>query len=146
MSAENVATPEVDEVVTTETPVAETTEPVADLSTVDTAVEVVETSTVDLAAQESDRCKKIRALCEIAGCSDKFNTFVDAGFSVEETQGALKEFAVRSQKIVPEEPAPEQEPDAKYKAEYAERKASLTCSEDEYVFSRRVDDGLETLL
>ena len=50
---------------------------------------------------ERTRCKKIRALCDLAGASEKFNQFVDAGFTVEETQAALSQLLVRKNAVLP---------------------------------------------
>jgi hypothetical protein len=119
----------------TETPVEETaetateTEPTADLST-------------DLAAVERDRCKKIRALCELAGASDKFNTFVDNNFSVAETQAALRDIVAKKSPVLSQAVAQESESseDAKLKAEYAEMvkfKVTMGQSEADYIAHAR---------
>lgn len=121
------------------------TQPVADLSAVDVVPEVVTSSTADLAQIERDRCKKIRALCDLAGCGDRFNTFVDAGFSVEETQSALKELMGKRGNVLGNAPEPPADPNAKYRAEFAAHKSLLSVSEDQYIRSRRIDDGLEQL-
>lgn len=126
----------VDEVVEpTETPVEETpveeteTEPTADLST-------------DLAAVERDRCKKIRALCELAGASDKFNTFVDNNFTVAETQAALRDIVAKKNPVLSQAVAQESESseDTKLKAEYAEMvkfKVTMGQSEADYIAHAR---------
>jgi hypothetical protein len=121
-----------------ETPVAETSAAGAnDLAT---------TATTDLAAAERDRCKKIRALVDLAGVPDKFNTFVDAGFSVEETQAALNGILAKKNpglSSVPEAP-PDQ--NAKYKAEFAaEPRYAKSMTVEQFVSMRRVDDGLDIL-
>jgi hypothetical protein len=118
--------------------------PVADLSAV--IVEpVVVTPTADLATLERDRCKKIRALCDLAGAGDKFNAFVDAGFSVAETQAALKDLMGKRGSVLESAPEPPADPNAKYKAEFNQHKHLLSVSEDQYIRSRRIDDGLESL-
>jgi hypothetical protein len=129
------------------------TEPVADLSaaetgdvTTDFTTEAVTYVSSDPAAQERTRCKKIRALCELAGVPEKFNTFVDAEFSVAEVQSALKGIVAKRNPMLSEEPAPEQTPDAKYRAEYQANKSLFTVTEEQYVASRRVDDGLDRLI
>lgn len=119
----------------TATPVEETqqpateTEPTADLST-------------DLAAVERDRCKKIRALCELAGASDKFNTFVDNNFSVAETQAALRDIVAKKSPVLSQAVAQESESseDTKLKAEYAEMvkfKVTMGQSEADYIAHAR---------
>ena len=118
--------------------------PVADLSAV--VVEpVVVTPTADLATLERDRCKKIRALCDLAGAGDKFNAFVDAGFSVAETQAALKDLMGKRGSVLESAPEPPADPNAKYKAEFNQHRHLLSVSEDQYIRSRRIDDGLESL-
>ena len=105
----------------------------------------VSESTSILAQVERDRCKKIRALCDLAGCGDKFNTFVDAGFSVEETQAALKDLMGKRGSVLDAAPEPPADPNAKYRAEFAQHRHLLSVSEDQYIRSRRIDDGLEAL-
>ena len=123
------------EVVTTETPAAPAP-PVADLSAVP-AIPVAQTPTEDLAAVERVRCKKIRALCDLAGASDRFNQFVDAGFSVEETQAALTQLLAVRNPILPAATTPqESDPHASLRAEFADlQKRGMTfgMTEDEYI-------------
>jgi hypothetical protein len=121
------------------------TQPAADLNSVETVPEIVTSSTADLAQVERERCKKIRALCDMAGHADRFNTFVDAGFSVTETQAALKDLMGKRGSVLEAAPEPPADPNAKYKAEYQQHKALLSVSEDQYIRSRRIDDGLEKL-
>ena len=128
----------------TEQPATEST-PVAALSATAEVPEIVTTSTADLAAVERDRCKKIRALCDLAGCGDKFNQFVDAGFSVAETQSALKDLMSKRGSVLDSAPDPPADPNAKYKAEFSAHRHLLSVSEDQYIRSRRIDDGLEPL-
>jgi len=118
--------------------------PVADLSAVVEPV-VVATPTADLAAIERDRCKKIRALCDLAGVGEKFNAFVDAGFSVAETQAALKDLMGKRGSVLDAAPEPPADPNAKYKAEFNQHRSLLSVSEEQYIRSRRIDDGLEPL-
>lgn len=129
---------------TTET--TETAEqPVANLSAAEVA-EVTTDVTGDLAAQERTRCKKIRALCDLAGVPEKFNTFVDAEFSVDEVQAALKGIVAKRNPALSQEEPQEQSPDAKYRAEYQANRSLFSVTEEEYVASRRVDDGLDQLM
>lgn len=121
------------------------TEPVAELSAA-VAPEVTVTATTDLAAVERDRCKKIRALVDLAGVPDKFNVFVDNNFSVEQTQDALRDIVSKknpSLSQVPESPA---DPNAKYKAEFAaEPRYAKSMTVEQFVAMRRVDEGLDIL-
>ena len=121
--------------VVTETPSAPA-QPPADLSAA--AAEIVTaTPTADLAEAERTRCKKIRALCDLAGAGDKFNQFVDAGFSVEETQAALSQILVRRSTVLPATgDTTTADPHAAARAEYAEQKRlnmTFGMSEDEWI-------------
>jgi hypothetical protein len=121
--------------VTTETPAAPAV-PAADLSAAP-AIPVSQTPTADLAAAERTRCKKIRALCDLAGAGDKFNQFVDAGFSVEETQTALTQLLAVKNPVLSASVAPqESDPHAALRSEFADlQKRGMTfgMTEDEYI-------------
>jgi hypothetical protein len=127
----------IEQVPATETPATETpvdeTPAKPDLST-------------DFAADERARCKKIRALVDLAGVPDKFNLFVDNNFSVEETQAALRDIVAKKNPAlsnVPEAPA---DPNAKYKGEFAaEPRYAKSMTVDQFVAMRRVDEGLDVL-
>jgi len=129
--AATIETPEI----ITETP-ATPAQPPADLSAA-TAEIVAATPTADLAEAERTRCKKIRALCDLAGAGDKFNQFVDAGFSVEETQAALSQILVRRSTVLPATgDTTTADPHAAARAEYAEQKRmnmTFGMSEDEWI-------------
>ena len=121
----------------TETPVVE--------SPVQETPETPDLST-DLAGAERARCKKIRALVDLAGVPDKFNLFVDNNFSVEETQAALRDIVSKKNPALSNLPEPEADPNAKYKAEFAAEPAySKSMSVDQFVAMRRVDEGLDIL-
>jgi hypothetical protein len=119
----------------TETPATAVQAP-ADLSAA-TAEIVTATPTADLAEAERTRCKKIRALCDLAGAGDKFNQFVDAGFSVEETQAALSQILVRRSTVLPATgDTTTADPHAAARAEYAEQERlnmTFGMSEDEWI-------------
>jgi hypothetical protein len=127
---------------TEEVPVEETSVPVtpageapADLSAV-----------TDFAAIERERCKKIRALVDLAGVPDKFNLFVDNNFSVEETQAALRDIVAKKNPALSNVPEAAADPNAKYKAEFAAEPAySKSMTVDQFVAMRRVDEGLDVL-
>ena len=123
------------DVVESETPAP--VQPAADLSAVDVQPEVVQTASADLAQVERLRCKQIRALCDLAGAGDKFNTFVDAGFTVEQTQAALTQIvAVRNPVLSASVTPQETDPHAELRAQFADlQKRGMTfgMSEDEYV-------------
>ena len=123
------------DVVETETP-APAEKPAADLSAVTESLPVA-TTTEDFAANERLRCKQIRALCELAGAGDKFNTFVDAGFSVEQTQAALTQIvAVRNPVLSASVTPQETDPHAELRAQFADlqqRNMTFGMSEDEFI-------------
>ena len=123
------------EVVETETP-APAEKPAADLSAV-TESQPVATTTEDFAANERLRCKQIRALCDLAGAGDKFNTFVDAGFTVEQTQAALTQIvAVRNPVLSASVTPQETDPHAELRAQFADlqqRNMTFGMSEDEFI-------------
>jgi len=129
--AATIETPEI----ITETP-ATPAQPPADLSAANAEI-VTATPTADLAEAERTRCKKIRALCDLAGAGDKFNQFVDAGFSVEETQAALSQILVRRSTVLPATgDTTTADPHAAARAEYAEQKRlnmTFGMSEDEWI-------------
>jgi hypothetical protein len=131
------------EVVTTETPAAPAT-PAADLSAADT-VPAVETATADLAAAERQRCLQIQALCNLAGVPDKFSVFVNGNFTVEGTQAALRDLSAQKGSVVQPAAEPQPDPNAKYKAEFAAHRGSITVTEEQWIRSRRIDDGLDPL-
>jgi hypothetical protein len=103
---------------------------------------ILTAESTDLALGERDRCKKIRALCELAGASDKFNTFVDNNFSVAETQAALRDIVAKKNPVLSQAVAQESESseDTKLKAEYAEMvkfKVTMGQSEADYIAHAR---------
>ena len=118
----------------TETPAAPAAAP-PDLSAA--APPVVVTPTADLAEAERIRCKKIRALCDLAGASEKFNQFVDAGFTVEETQAALSQILVRKNAVLPATgDTTTADPNAAAKADFAEQQRlgmTFGMTEEEWI-------------
>lgn len=137
---------------TEETPVPEVTPEETPAKTVPAETsaagsEVLATTvTADLASVERERCKKIRALCELAGTPDKFNTFVDNNFSVEETQVALRDIVAKKNPSLSQTPEAPADPNAKYKAEFAAEPAyAKSMTVEQFVAMRRVDDGLDIL-
>ena len=122
----------IEETTTTETP-AEEAPATPDLST-------------DFAADERARCKKIRALVDLAGVPDKFNLFVDNNFSVEETQSALRDIVSKKNPGLSNAPESPADPNAKYKAEFAaDPRYAKSMTVEQFVAMRRVDDGLDIL-
>lgn len=126
---------ETDSVSATETQVTEGT-PVAETSAAGGTVEQT-SSTEDFAAGERERCKKIRALCSLAGLEDKFNQFVDAGFTVSETTEAIKAIqGKKSSSLSQDVDVQTADPDAAVKSEFAEISKfglAMGMTESEYV-------------
>lgn len=100
---------------------------------------------IDPIAAERDRVKQIRVLCDLAGQGDKFGQFVDAGFSVADTQAALRDLTAKRGGIIQQAPEPQPDPDAKYRAEFAQYREHITVTEEQYIRSRRISDGLQNL-
>lgn len=142
--AQMPATEEVTETAT-ETPPAQ---PAADLSATGTETTGTQVSvTEDLALAERDRCKKIRVLVDLAGVPEQFNKFVDAGFSVAETQAALHSVVARNNPGLAETPSQTQpDENSRFKAEFdAEPAYAKAMTVDQFVAMRRVDEGLDVL-
>ena len=118
-------------------PTAPAAPPAAELSAAAPTADVATTTTTDFAAIERDRCKKIRALVDLAGVPEKFNLFVDNNFSVEETQAALRDIVAKKNPALASSPEPQiADPDAGLKAEYAEAvkfNVHMGLTEAEYV-------------
>jgi hypothetical protein len=129
--------------VTTETPAAPAA-PAADLSAAP-AVPVAHTPTADLAAAERTRCLQIQALCNLAGVPDKFSLFVNGNFTVEAAQAALRDLSAQRGSVIQPAAEPQPDPNARYKAEFAANRDSITVTEEQWIRSRRIDDGLEPL-
>ena len=151
LDEQNTDTAVVEQVSTPEAVLSEetTTEQVTE------AAEAVETDTEDTALSvreaEKQRIRKIKVLCDLAECPDKFSQFVDADFSVEEVQFALKEIAPKRNTALSEQDnveEPTASPDDNFRKEYRDFIAAgnkLSSTEDEYVVTRRIDEGLDTL-
>ena len=114
--------------------------------------ELLAKATADGIAAENTRVTKIRALCATAGMPDKADKFLaDSAVTVEAVQTALFEAMCLKNKAAGEGESgnpPAKDEDAAYKAEYAAAKdvyAKQGLSEADYVATRRVDDGKDTL-
>ena len=103
---------------------------------------------------ERSRVNKIHALCDLAGCPDKAKTFVDGEFSVAETQTALSEILdKRNLSLAGENAAAdietERDDNKPFRDEFkqhAQQHARMGVTEDMYISSRRIDEGLEQLV
>lgn len=104
------------------------------------------------ASDEKTRQKKIRALCQLANADPE--QFIDADFSVEETQSALEKLMVKNNPPASDNDGgdpgtPAKDENAKFKAEYAKNRETheaLGITQEEFVTSKRISAGLESLL
>lgn len=135
----------------TETPVA----PVEQAKPVEAPVQSTATTqavnAADILAAERKRVGDIFAACNLAGCPQLADQFIQEGASVALVQSALKVAMVLSNKPVGDTPsgdAPSQaDENAKYKAEYkANQYIAKSMSEADYIATRRIDDEIDTLV
>lgn len=104
----------------------------------------------DALAADRKRQSDIRALCRQSGMPDLADHYAQSAepvFSVEDVREQLFQRMCKNNASPADsgtEPN-EDDPDAKFKAEYRENTAILSCSEEEYVATRRIDEGLEVL-
>lgn len=103
-------------------------------------------------AAEKERVTQITALCAQANHPDLAQGFIDADKSVADVQKALFSKLCEDRKPVgelgTEGGTSTSDPDAAYKKEFAQNKAhyqKLGVSEESYILSRRIDDGVEVL-
>ena len=105
--------------------------------------------------EEAKRQSDIRALCATAGMSEKSDAFCEnLEFSVSDVRAALFESLCKRNKTPAEdgdESVPGQsaaDPDKAFQEEYREQSALFSeqgISEEQYVASRRIDEGLDHL-
>lgn len=101
------------------------------------------------AAEERKRSKQIRVLCEMSGCPEKADKFIDAEFSVDETREALAALMEKQNKVIETDDTDQQDDkqaaiEAKYRKEFSEQKhihSQLGITEDDYVEQRMIEDG-----
>ena len=103
---------------------------------------------------ERDRCAQISAACTLAGKMDMASKFIEEGKTVADVQGILLNAvcAERRPQFVPGTSGSEVtggDENAAYKAEFKAQKDQFSVmgiSEEQYVKSRRIDDGKEVLM
>jgi hypothetical protein len=104
----------------------------------------------DLARQEErERVTKITALCKQAGKESLAAGFCEKGLSVADVQGELFASLCTSNAPIGDNgtPAESDDPNAKYKAEYAANPENAKrLSFEQFVSVRRYEDGLEPLI
>ena len=106
----------------------------------------------EAAAAEMKRQSDIRALCQSAKMEGKADAYcADLSITVEDVREQLFD-AMCKANVAPDSGAGDQDektdPDQAYKDEYQASKeslAELNISEEDYVKSRRIDDGVDTL-
>lgn len=143
----------------TEVPMAEHAAPVIPTPTLATAITQaqMDAAKVDAAkearASERQRSADITALCSQAGRPDLVAGFLEGEQTVADVQAHLFKTLCAERKPVDGggggagDPPPA-DPDAKFKAEYAADRAYFKksgTSEADYVMSRRISEGLDTL-
>lgn len=127
------------------------TETPVELLSADTKIEPTNLKS-EGATEERKRAKQIRVLCEMSGCPEKADKFIDAEFSVEETRESLSAILEKQNKVIPADDSSDATPETNklatiekgYKAEYAAQKGihtTLGISEAEYVEQRLIEDG-----
>lgn len=102
-------------------------------------------------AADRKRSNELYALAKNAGLSDwedRAKGWVDSGLSVVEAKAALHDLGVAQNGLTKDAGEPADDPDAKYIKEYragAEHFLSMGLTQDEYVLSRKIEDGAESL-
>jgi ATP-dependent protease ClpP protease subunit len=98
---------------------------------------------------ERKRASELQALCQMAGMPEKAADYIAKGTAVEAAQKEMFETLCKQRPSVDgggSNPAPAADANAKYKAEFkANPHLAKELSEEEYVASRRIDDGLDKL-
>lgn len=94
------------------------------------------------------RSQEIAALCQMAGSSDAATFIANESLSVDQVRAQLFEKLCQSRELPKSEGGGDgnQDLNAKYKAEYAQRKdvhAKLGISEEAYIKQRRIEDKLD---
>lgn len=108
-------------------------------------------SAAEIQAAERKRCTELSALAKNTGLADWEKVgadWVDKGLSVLEAKAAIGELALAKNGLTKDSGDPPADRDAKYKAEYQQQLAafvSMGLSEQEYIVSRKIDDGTELL-
>lgn len=101
---------------------------------------------------ERERSTEIHALCQQAGHPELAGKLLEAGTSVADAQKTLLAKLCEERKLQADgepETGGGNDPDAKYKQEYADNRANFVknkLSEADYIRSRRRDDGAEMLI
>jgi hypothetical protein len=103
------------------------------------------------ATAERERCKQLAALAKNSGLADHeqlLSSWIDKGLSIESAKAHIGELAIERNKLSSDGGTPADDPDAKYKAEYRKDMAIYLkhgVTEEQYIVSRKVDEGRELL-
>lgn len=103
------------------------------------------------AVAERKRCCELQALAKNAGLENadtKAQEWIDKGLSIVDAKGVIADLAIAQNKLTKDAGEPADDPDAAYRKEFRGNLAAFTSmglTEDEYVFSRQVEDGRATL-
>jgi hypothetical protein len=108
-------------------------------------------SVSEIQAAERKRCGELQALAKNTGLDEweKLATgWVEKGLSLLEAKAAIGDLALAKNGLTKDSGQQSDDPEAKYKAEYQKNLASFThmgLSLQEYITSRKIDDGAELL-
>lgn len=105
--------------------------------------------------EERKRVKQIQALCDMAECPEMSGKMIDAEFTVAEVQVTLGKILEKKRALVPDDSSSDPDmntgvkdddkPFIKEFEESAKMFAEVGMTQDEYVESRRIDEGLDVL-
>lgn len=108
-------------------------------------------SATEIQAAERKRCSELSALGKNSGLEDwetLSTSWIEKGLSLVEAKAAIGELAIAKNGLTKDSGQQGDDPDAKYKAEYQKQLSSFThmgLSLQDYITSRKIDDGAEVL-
>jgi len=99
--------------------------------------------------EERNRVSKITSLCTLSECPEKAAELINGNFTYDEAKGLVDDLLERKAAALSEDggtPKPkEEDPDAKYKAQYEADKAAmggnLSVSEEDYIASLKISES-----
>lgn len=111
----------------------------------------VDTQHKEELAAERTRTKELYALARVAGVKEpekRAEEWIDQGLSVVAAKAAIADTLMAGNSLSRDAGDGNADPDSKYRAEYSAQAAafaSMGLSQQEYIASRRIEDGLELL-
>lgn len=100
--------------------------------------------------EERNRVSKITSLCTLSECPEKAAELIKGNFTYDEAKGLVDDLLERKAAALSEDggtpkPKDEEDPDAKYKAQYEADKAAmggnLSVSEEDYIASLKISES-----